>query len=191
MRSRRWAGLVAVLLVVGGCGTESAVGGIPERTPTPKLTSARHATPTPTPPPSTCPASGVSLTVGDVDAALGHRAVVITLTNCRSKVMTVNGYPDVTVLDGKRRTMDVTVTRGTSYMAIDPGPTTIQLRKGETAMAAVSWSNTVEIGADKATGTYLSIMSRAHDKPVVWPVVTDIGTTAKLTLTAWCLKFPT
>jgi hypothetical protein len=125
-----------------------------------------------------------------VEAALGHRAVVIKLTNCRSNVMTVNGYPDVTVLDGKRMSMDVTVTRGTSYMAIDPGPTTIHLRKGETAMAAVSWSNTVELGKDTAEGTYLSIASRAHDKPIIWPVVTDIGTTAKLTLTAWCLKFP-
>ncbi|MGW6277816.1 DUF4232 domain-containing protein [Kribbella sp. NPDC055071] len=189
MRRRRWAGLIGVLLVVGGCGTETAAGSIPERTPTP--TPTRRATPTPTPPPPTCPASGVSLTVGDVDAALGHRAVVITLTNCRSKVMTVNGYPDVTILDGKRRTMDVTVTHGTSYMAIDPEPTAIRLRKGETATAAVSWSNTVEIGADKSAGTYLSIASRAHDKPVIWPVVTDIGTTARLTLTAWCLKFPT
>ena len=76
-------------------------------------------------------------------------------------------------------------------VAIDPGPTTIRLKKGESALTAVSWSNTVEIGEDKAAGTYLSIARRAHDKPVVWPVVTDIGTTAKIALTAWCLRFPT
>jgi hypothetical protein len=105
--------------------------------------------------------------------------------------MTVNGYPEVSVLDGKRKTMDVTVTHGPSYMAIDPGPTEIRLRKGDSALAVISWSSTVELGKDKAAGTYLSIARRVQDKPVIWPVVTDIGTTAKLTLTAWCLKLPT
>lgn len=131
------------------------------------------------------------MSVSEVDAALGHRAVVITLTNCRSEEMTLNGYPEVTVLDARRKPMKVTVKHGTSYMAIDPGPTKLHLRKGQSAMAAVSWSNTVEIGEDKAAGTYLSIARRAHDKPVIWPVVTDIGTTARISLTAWCLKFPT
>ena len=97
----------------------------------------------------------------------------------------------MTVLDAKRRPMKVTVTHGLSYMAIDPGPTKLRLRKGESARAAVSWSNTVEAGEDKAAGTYLSIARSTRDKPVVWPVDTDIGTTAKITLTAWCLTFPT
>jgi hypothetical protein len=191
MNRRGWAGLIAVLLVLSGCGTETAVGGIPERTPTPTRPATPTPKPTPTAPPPTCPPSGASVSVGIVEAALGHRAVVIKLTNCRAKVLTVNGYPDVTVLDAKRKRMKVTVTHGLSYMAIDPGPTKLRLSKGESAMAAVSWSNTVEMGADKAEGTYLSIAARAHDKPIVWPVLTDIGTTAKLTLTAWCLKFPT
>lgn len=192
MDRRKWTGLVAALLLTSGCGTESAAGGIPERTPTPtrRTTSTPTPKPTPTPPPRTCPASGASIEVGPVEPALGHRAVVIKLTNCRSAIMTVNGYPDFGVLDAKRKTMKVTVTHGISYMAIDPGPTKLRLKKGESALAAVSWSNTVEIGEDEAAGTYLSI-GRAHDKPVVWPVVTDIGTTAKITLTAWCLKFPT
>jgi hypothetical protein len=191
---RLWAVLAGALLLVSGCGTESAAGGIPERTPTPTEHAVPAPTPTPrptsTPPPRTCPASGASISVGEVDAALGHRAVVITLTNCRSDVLTVNGYPEVTILDANRRPMKVTVTHGTSYMAIDPGPARLRLRKGESALAAVSWSNTVEIGEAKAAGTYLSIAKDARDKPVVWPVVTDIGTTAKITLTAWCLKFP-
>jgi hypothetical protein len=191
MNRRLWVGLAGALLLASGCGTESAVGGIPERTPTP----AGHVAPTPrrtpTPPPRTCPTSGASISVGEVDAALGHRAVVIKLTNCRSGVITAHGYPEVAVLDTSRRTMKVTVTHGTSYMAIDPGPAKLRLRKGESALAAVSWSNTVEAGEDEAEGTYLSIARGARDKPVVWPVVTDIGTTAKITLTAWCLTFTT
>ncbi|MGW5191209.1 DUF4232 domain-containing protein [Kribbella sp. NPDC004138] len=147
-------------------------------------------TPTPTPPPPTCPPSGASITVGPVEPALGHRAVVLKLTNCRAAPLTLNGYPEVTVLNGRRRTMNVTITHGMSYMARDPGPTQIRLRKGESALAAVSWSNTVEVAEDKASGTYLAIARRAGDRPTVWPVDTDLGTTAKLTLTAWCLRFP-
>jgi hypothetical protein len=86
--------------------------------------------------------------------------------------------------------MNVTVARGTSYMAIDPGPTRIRLHKGESAVAAVAWSSTVEVAEDKASGTYLAVARRSGDHPVIWPVATDLGTTAKVTLTAWCLKFP-
>ncbi|MEU4295062.1 DUF4232 domain-containing protein [Kribbella sp. NPDC026596] len=188
MKRRGWAGLTAVLLVLSGCGTETAAGGIPKRTPT------QHATPTPrptpTPPPPTCPASGVSISVGDFDASVGHRAVIARLTNCRPEPITVTGYPDVTVLDSKRTTMKVTVTHGTSYMAIDPGPTKLRLRKGESAQAAIAWSSTVEIGGDNQNGAYLSVARAKHEKPTVWPVVTDIGTTGKIALTAWSLKRP-
>ncbi|TDX03090.1 uncharacterized protein DUF4232 [Kribbella sp. VKM Ac-2566] len=145
---------------------------------------------TPTPPPPTCPASGAMITVGPVEPALGHRAVVLKLTNCRTAPITVNGYPDVAVLNARRRTMNVTIEHGTSYMARDPGPTRIRLRKGESALAAVSWSSTVEVAEDKASGTYLAVARHRDERPVTWPVDTDLGTTAKVTLTAWCLKFP-
>jgi hypothetical protein len=131
------------------------------------------------------------LTVGQVEAALGHRAVVLKLTNCRTAPITVNGYPDVAVLNARRRTMNVTVARGTSYMAMDPGPTQIRLNKGESAVAAVSWSSTVEVAEDKASGTYLAVARHRGEQSVTWPVDTDLGTTAKIILTAWCVKFPT
>jgi hypothetical protein len=187
---RAWVGLIAGLLVVTGCGTESALGGEPRRTPIP--TAARRASPTatPSPPPPTCPASGALLSVGHVDAALGHRAVVIKLTNCHAKPLTLDGYPAVTVLDEHRKSMKVIVTRGTSYMAVDPGPTKLHLKPGASAQSAVSWSNTVEAGLPAAAGTYLSLAKDKQDTRTVWPVVTDIGTTGKITLTAWCLQFP-
>ncbi|MFG1905154.1 DUF4232 domain-containing protein [Kribbella sp. NPDC048928] len=207
MNRQGWARLLGRLMLLGGlvlvsgCGTESAVsGGVPGRTPdvaTPRtpgsgVSAERRPTPspTPTPPPRTCPASGAQITVGPVDAALGHRAVVVKLTNCRSTPINLNGYPGVTVLDARRKPMKVTVAHGISYMAIDPGPTRIRLSKGETALAAVSWSSTVEVAEDKASGTYLDLAPRAGNSPVTWPVDTDLGTTAKVTLTAWCLKFP-
>ncbi|MET9275200.1 DUF4232 domain-containing protein [Kribbella sp. NPDC003557] len=189
MKRWGWAGLACVLLISGGCGTETAatVGGGPP-TASPRLPTVAR-TPTPLPPPA-CPPSGASITVGPVEPALGHRAVVLKLTNCRAAPITVNGYPEVTVLNARRRTMNVTITHGTSYMARDPGPTRIRLHKGESALAAVSWSNTVEIAENKASGTYLAVARHPGDRPTIWPVDTDLGTTAKLTLTAWCLKFP-
>ena len=191
MSYRGWVGLVGGLVLLAGCGTEAA-GSEPGGGPTSpsSRTSAPTVAPTPTPPPPTCPASGARITVGPVEPALGHRAVVVKLTNCRTAPITVNGYPDVAVLNARRRTMNVTVAHGTSYMARDPGPTKIRLDKGESALAAVSWSNTVEVAEDKASGTYLAVARHRGERPVVWPVDTDLGTTAKITLTAWCLKFP-
>ncbi len=86
--------------------------------------------------------------------------------------------------------MNVTIAHGTSYMARDPGPTQIRLHKGESALAAVAWSSTVEVAEDKASGTYLAVARRRGERPVIWPVDTDLGTTAKVSLTAWCLNFP-
>ncbi|GAA1119897.1 DUF4232 domain-containing protein [Kribbella jejuensis] len=112
------------------------------------------------------------------------------VTNCRSRPINLNGYPDVAVLDATRRPLKVTVAHGISYMAIDPGPTKIHLSKGESALAAISWSNTVEVAEDKASGTYLRIAPHTGEKQAIWPVDTDLGTTARVTVTAWCRKFP-
>ncbi|MFD7157987.1 DUF4232 domain-containing protein [Kribbella sp. NPDC059898] len=179
-------GLSGVLLLAG-CGTESPTGAAPASHP-PEV--RRTASPTPTPPPPVCPASGAMITVGPVDAALGHRAVAVKLTNCRKAPITLDGYPTVGVLNGRRQPMTVTVAHGTSYMAIDPGPARIRLDTGETALAAVAWSNTVEVAEDKASGSYLAVAPRRGERQVVWPVDTDLGTTARITLTAWCRKLP-
>jgi hypothetical protein len=200
-RRARTHRLAVLLLVIGlplsGCGTEIATTGIPERSPTsggptapPPPQRTPSTPPSPRPPKPTCPPSGASITVGEVDAALGHRAVVVKLTNCRAQTLTVNGYPDIKVLDAKKLPMQVKVTHGLSYMAIDPGPAKLRLHKGESVLAAASWANIVDAGVDKASGTYLSVAAAAGDHPTIWPVDTDLGTTAKVTLTAWCRKFP-
>lgn len=188
MKRLGWVGLSAALLLAG-CGTESATGATPA-SQAPEVRRTATPTPTPTPPPPVCPASGAMITVGPVEAALGHRAVVVKLTNCRKAPITLNGYPDVGVLNGRRRPMKVTVARGTSYMAIDPGPARIHLDKGETALAVVAWSNTVEVAEDKASGAYLAVAPHPGERQAVWPVDTDLGTTARITLTAWCRKLP-
>ncbi|MFF0345313.1 DUF4232 domain-containing protein [Kribbella sp. NPDC004875] len=195
MFRQAWPILLSGLLLLSGCGTETAATGAARPAPRPVPSAQPTAlptpapTPSPTPPRPTCPDSGASVTVGPVEAALGHRAVVVKLTNCRSTPIALNGYPEIAVLDARRRTMNVKVTRGSSYMALDRGPTRILLHKGQSALAAVSWSNTVEVAEDKISGTYLAITARTTDHPIIWPVDTDLGTTSKLTLTAWGLTF--
>jgi hypothetical protein len=58
-------------------------------------------------------------------------------------------------------------------------------------MAAVSWSNTTGAGEKKADDHVLSVARGKGDEPVIWPEWLDLGTTAKVQLTAWLLKFPT
>lgn len=193
--------LLGVLLLAGGCGVESAAGpgGAPPTVVTPgsehygrpNTPTPPTVAPTPTPiPPKVCPPNGAAITVGPVEAALGHRAVVLTLTNCRAKALTVNGYPAVEVLDIKYNKVNLTIAHDSSYMARDPGPKQLRLAKGESAVAVVAWSNTVTSG-DPADGDFLSVARSKEDKQVVVPIWTDLGTTGKLELTAWATKLLT
>lgn len=176
--------MLLIVVLVAGCGTEVASRGAPPPA-TPVPTGEATGGPIPTPPPKVCPASGAQVTVGPVEAALGHRAVVLTVTNCRPATLTLDGYPEVAVLDYWRKPLGTTVAHDSSYMAIDPGPKPVRLRKGQTALAVVAWSNTVADGADPQTGQFLKVAARTGESQAVWPVVTDLGTTGKLELTAW------
>jgi len=177
----KWVGLGVLVLLAAGCGTEVAPGSAEREIPPP---ARQTVTPIPTLPPVTCPPSGAGITVSVVDPALGHRAVTVTLTNCGSKTLTINGYPDVAVLNEKRTPFKLTVAHGSSYMATDPGPTRIRLAKGKTVLASIAWSNTVTYG-DNNKGSYFAISWKKGVAPVIWPEYVDIGTTGKITLTAW------
>src|SRR3954470_23872419 len=95
--------LLLFVALLAGCSTPPP----PAPTPTP--------TPSPTyaPPPST----GLSLSVGQVEAGLGHRASVLTLTNRDSVPRKVTGYPDLKILAGDGSPLEVKVEHGTSYFA--------------------------------------------------------------------------
>ncbi|MDQ0380532.1 DUF4232 domain-containing protein [Amycolatopsis thermophila] len=121
---------------------------------------------------------------GIVDAALGHRGFVLTVVNCGDRPRRVAGYPDVHVLDGRNQVTDVRVENGTSYMGIDPGPKTFDLRPGRSLVAVVASSATVTSG-DLTTGSAISVASAPGETPRALPVETDLGTTGTITVTAW------
>ncbi|KAA9160282.1 DUF4232 domain-containing protein [Amycolatopsis acidicola] len=139
---------------------------------------------TPAPAPGQCDENGLSYSAGPVDAALGHRAFVVTLRNCGTGAKQVSGYPDVTVLNGAGEQLDVRIDHGNSYMARDPGPRSFSLEPGKPLLSVFSWSSTVSEG-EKQTGAAVTVAvagERARTVPVDF---IDLGTTGQLSVTAW------
>src|SRR3954468_9382121 len=59
-----------------------------------------------------CPEAGIGITAGEVDTALGLRALGIILVNCGTRDYTASGYPAVRVLDADRKPLEVPVGNG-------------------------------------------------------------------------------
>lgn len=136
-----------------------------------------------------CPGSGVRVTLGATEAALGLRALSVFLDNCGGRPFEVSGYPEVAVLDAEREELDVTVRLGTD--AVDGGATrsTFVLRPGQRARSGILWRNTVTRSDVTATnGAYLRVTPgrgaaaqtvAPHDGPL------DLGTTDAVEVTPW------
>ncbi|MEV6646719.1 DUF4232 domain-containing protein [Amycolatopsis sp. NPDC051371] len=166
----RFTPLLFVALLAG-CGTPP-----PPPVPTPTTTPS----PTYGPPPSI----GLSLSVGQVEAGLGHRASVLTLTNRDSVPRKVTGYPDVKVLAGDGAPLDVKVLHETSYFAPDPGPQDLTLQPGGKVLSVLAWSATVTSG-DQHTGAAISVIPIPGEAAQKQPLETDLGTTDTVKLSAW------
>ncbi|WP_081736450.1 DUF4232 domain-containing protein [Amycolatopsis orientalis] len=167
--------LGGMLLVVAGCTASPPPAPAPLTVPTPEPGLVE---------PAGCLDTGVTVKSGPVEAALGHRAIVLTLTNCGQAPRTLTGYPEVRLLDKEKRPMNVSIEHGGSYMAIDPGVSPQTVQPGGTLLSVVSWSNTVTVGSPEA-GAYVTVAAAKGDPEQRITVDTDLGTTGKLTLTAW------
>lgn len=168
----RFAPLLFVALLAG-CDSQPPAPPVP--TPTPS--------PTYGPPPST----GLSLSVGQVEAGLGHRASVLTLTNRDTVPRKVTGYPDLKVLAGDGTALDVRVLHETSYFAADPGPQDLTLQPGEKALSVLAWSATVTSG-DQHTGAAIAVVPIPGEPEQKQPLETDLGTTDTVKLSAWATE---
>lgn len=187
------AALVAVA-VLAGCGTTPAHPddaaarpdvSVPEAVPTPAPatpSAAVDASPQ-------CLAPGVALSVGEVDAAMGLRAVGITLRNCGAAAYTVQGYPAVDVLDADRRILDVKVLDGTSNVATieryNAPPKPVTVRPGGTAVAVLVWRNLTTDAATVAKGEYVSVAPAAGQARHVLTLSVDPGNTGRLAVSPW------
>ncbi|GAA0924912.1 DUF4232 domain-containing protein [Virgisporangium aurantiacum] len=212
-RGRRVARSVGALLVsaglLAGCAlvddarrefgsdTDPEAGSAPR--PAVSTTGSRSrpsANPTPSWSPSTaapgvCPPSGVLVRMGEVDAAMGLRAAGIELVNCGSVPVTLNGYPDVRVLDVGGAALPVAVVHGSADIALLPNfdtpPAPVTAAPGARLVAGLLWRNRVDMGGDVVKGTYLEIVP-APGQPAQTirpdgPI--DLGTTGRLGVSAW------
>ncbi|MEV4517589.1 DUF4232 domain-containing protein [Dactylosporangium sp. NPDC049525] len=187
----RWLTLIAVT-VVAGCGTTPAH----PTGPAAARPDVSFATTTPAPSPSdavvptpACLAPGVALSVGEVDAAMGLRAVGLTLRNCGTATYTVNGYPAVDVLGADRSVLDVAVLDGTSNVATieryDVPPRRVDVPPGGTAVAVLVWRNLTTDAATVAKGAYLSVAPAKGQPRHTLTLMVDPGNTGKLAVSPW------
>ncbi|MFE7705350.1 DUF4232 domain-containing protein [Streptomyces sp. NPDC057486] len=132
-----------------------------------------------------CPSSGVVVDMGEVQAALGHRAVSLTLTNCGSKPFRVDGYPSVRALDDEGDPLPVPVNPGSSYMGTDRGPKEVMLKPGKTLNALLAWVST-PTGGDLIEGDALEIAPAPGLEARTFPLEgSDVRLLDELNMTAW------
>ncbi|MGR7025590.1 DUF4232 domain-containing protein [Geodermatophilus sp. URMC 62] len=203
-RARRLAPLLVALAVAAVAGlvllaarlpaaSDAAGIGVPPA-PDPTAAAPVPTTPSPAPAPApsttaapTCSPLGLLITAGGVDAGLGHRAVVVTVTNCGDRPREVTGYADIAVLDGAGRAMPFTVAHESTYMVRDPGPAPLVLQPGESAVTGVSWSATVTDGG-LTEGQALRVVPVPGDPGQVLPVWVDAGSTGEIGVAAWATE---
>ncbi|MDT9682550.1 DUF4232 domain-containing protein [Streptomyces sp. TRM76323] len=189
MRTRGSAVVTAaavVTVVTAGC---SAGGAAPDAASPPPSAPVPGLSAPAGPSAGACPGSGVRVTLGATETALGLRALSVFLDNCGGRPFEVSGYPEVAVLDAEREELDVTVRLGTD--AVDGGATrsTFVLRPGQRARSGILWRNTVTRSDVTATnGAYLRVTPgrgaaaqtvAPHDGPL------DLGTTDAVEVTPW------
>jgi hypothetical protein len=132
-----------------------------------------------------CPTPGVLITAERGDAAMGYREMTLHLKNCGDIAYRLHGQPDIVVLDADRKPLEIALVPSAHYTA---GPRQITLEPGVSAMALLSWRNTVTDPTVVATtGAFLSI-APAQGMPrqtVSLPSPLDLGNTGRLEASVW------
>ncbi|MFE5483433.1 DUF4232 domain-containing protein [Streptomyces sp. NPDC056527] len=192
--------LAAMAVLTTGCGLAAELDreADPARTatraaPGPAEPGVPFAPPAEPPRPTStegCPATGVKVWTGMVNAAMGLRSMPVTLTNCGTSVQRLNGYPDVRVRDVNRERMDVTVLKGSEPITTleDPGAHPVTLKPGESAHSVFVWRySTVDAATQRGSGVYVEIgPAPGTARQTVEPEGgLDIGETGMLGTTAW------
>jgi len=194
----RLLGLAGIALVtlgaVGGCASDDSVQpsavavGPADETSAPATPPSPTLAPTFTPPEPVTSPSGLTVQVGPVEAALGHRASVVTLTNDGEQAVTVDGYPEVRILDADGQDLGVRTEHDSSYMAIDPGPAPVSIAPGEQVLSVISWSATVTDPDAIDRGAYVVVTTMPGEPQQTFPLDADLGSAGELSVTAWATE---
>ncbi|MEU6409394.1 DUF4232 domain-containing protein [Microbispora sp. NPDC046933] len=136
-----------------------------------------------------CPPSGIRVTLGDADAAMGLRVVGLHLENCSTRAYHIDGYPRLQLLDEDRKPVTgVEVLRGgggiSTVTGFDDPPQPVTLKPGQSASAGLMWRNTVTAGTS-VNVPYVRVNVKAGARPVMVTPELDLGTTGKLGVSPW------
>ncbi|MGW4379499.1 DUF4232 domain-containing protein [Kitasatospora sp. NPDC004531] len=137
-----------------------------------------------------CPKSGVRLYADEGESAMGLRALGLHLVNCGTSPVTVDGYPQVQVLDEEHRQVDlVQLLKGGAEIAMsttaDVPPQRIVLAPGQGASSTVVWRNTNDASSAPVNAPYLRVRATPDAAPVMVTPELDLGTTGRLGVGAW------
>lgn len=125
--------LASAALVLAGCAA-------PPAAPSPATAAAVDAVPSG--PPRPCTAANLDIRAGDTDAAVGNRSLSIVLANRGGAPCTLEGWPQVALLDsaggeiGSVRTVEV---EGT-YLAPSAPPAEVLVAPGAEAWFAIGYA---------------------------------------------------
>ncbi|WP_331772556.1 DUF4232 domain-containing protein (plasmid) [Embleya sp. NBC_00888] len=143
-------------------------------------------------PPVGCPESGLRITAEEPEAAMGLRAMGLTMVNCGDTTRTVTGYPAIRVLGADETELDVAIEPGAASIAtidtLRAEPRPVTLRPGERAISGVAWRNTVTsaAGADPS-GHELDVapLPGQDRQRIPIPGGIDLGDTRRLGVGPW------
>ncbi|MEU4541117.1 DUF4232 domain-containing protein [Streptosporangium sp. NPDC023825] len=140
-------------------------------------------------PAGSCPPSGIRVTSGNGDAAMGLRVVGLRLENCSTRTYRLNGYPRLQLLDEDRKPVTgVKVLHGSGGISavtgFDDPPRAVTLKPGESASAGLLWRNTVTAGTP-VNLPYVRVNAKAGARPVMVTPELDLGTTGKIGVSPW------
>lgn len=143
-------------------------------------------------PPTGCPESGVRVTGEEPDAAMGLRAMTLTMVNCGGAPHTVTGYPSLRVLDADRTALEIEIDPGaasiTTMESLRAKARPLTLRPGERAISVVVWRNTVTDAAGPGQDArYFDIepLPGQARQQIAVPGGIDLGTTGRVGIGPW------
>lgn len=130
-----------------------------------------------------CTPERAMVLIGDVDGATGHRGLRLELMNFSDVSCVIEGYPDIAFGDQNDHLLDVTIERGSSFMATDPGPTRVEIPAGGSAVAFIGWDANSTHGALVARTLWASVTP--GETRGSKPIESDIVAGSSVEMTAW------
>ncbi|MBB5121672.1 hypothetical protein AF335_07950 [Streptomyces eurocidicus] len=96
------------------------------------------------PPTPTCQVKDLRAALSDKGGhqnGMSHEGTVLVLTNTSGRTCALRGYPGLQLEDAGHRALDTSTSWGSTYFVPDPGKSTLSLRPGGTAEAALAWAH--------------------------------------------------